>query len=68
MPPVGKEEKKGRWSADLVLDLYSNLLTEIWEIVSALIGEAILALLFNLAVHRSSLLTTFNGGSFPHSS
>ena len=52
MRPVGKEEKKERWSADLVLDLYSNLLTEIWEIVSALIGEAILAFLFNLAVRQ----------------
>ena len=47
-----KEDKKGKWSSDLVLDLYSNLLAEIWEIVSALIGEAILAFLFTLAVRK----------------
>ena len=41
-----KEDKEGKWSTDFVLDLYLNLLMEIWEIVSALIGEAILALLF----------------------
>ena len=47
-----KEDKGGKWSSDLVLDLYSNLLVEIWEVVSALIGEAILALLFNLSVQK----------------
>jgi hypothetical protein len=47
-----KEEKGGKWSSDLVLDLYSNLLTEIWEVVSALIGEAILAFLFTLAIRK----------------
>jgi len=46
------EKKKGRWSADLLLELYSNLLVEIWEIVSALIGETILALLFTLAIRK----------------
>jgi len=45
-----KEEKKAKWSTDLVLDFYSKLLMEIWEIVSELIGEAIVELLFNLAV------------------
>jgi hypothetical protein len=50
-PPV-KEDKGGKWSSDLVLDLYSNLLTEIWELVSALIGEAILAFLFTLAIRK----------------
>ena len=45
-----KEDKKGKWSIDLVLDLYSNLLIETWEIVSSLIGEALLALLFTLAI------------------
>jgi len=50
-PPV-KEDKGGKWSSDLVLDLYSNLLTEIWELVSALIGEAILAFLFSLAIRK----------------
>ncbi len=48
-----KEEKKGKLSIDLVLDLYSTLLVEIWEIVTSLIGEAILAFLFCLAVEKS---------------
>jgi len=52
MAPVVKEDKGGKWSSDLVLDLYSNLLAEIWELVSALIGEAILAFLFNLAIRK----------------
>jgi hypothetical protein len=47
-----KEDKGGKWSSDLILDLYSNLLTEIWEVVSALIGEAILAFLFTLAIRK----------------
>jgi hypothetical protein len=42
----------GKGSSDQVLELYSNLLREIWEIVSALIGETILVLLFRLAVRR----------------
>jgi hypothetical protein len=50
MPSGVKGDRGGKWSSDLVLDLYSNLLIEIWEVVSALIGEAILALLFNLSV------------------
>ena len=50
--PASKGDKKGNWSLDLVLDLYSNLLTEIWEIVSALIGEAVLAFLFNLSTRK----------------
>jgi hypothetical protein len=49
---VAKENKGGKWTSDLVLDLYSNLLMEIWEVVSALIGEAILELLFNLAIQK----------------
>ena len=52
MAPAVKEDKGGKWSFDLVLDLYSNLLTEIWELVSALIGEAILAFLFTLAIRK----------------
>ena len=52
MGPGGKEDKKGKLSIDLVLDLYSNLLMEIWEIVSSLIGEAILSLLLNLAIQK----------------
>ena len=47
-----KEDKEGKWSTDFVLDLYLNLLMEIWEIVSALIGEAILALLFLSAIRK----------------
>jgi hypothetical protein len=47
-----KDDKRGRWSSDLVLDLYSNLWAEIWELVSALIGEAILAFLVALAVRK----------------
>jgi len=50
-PPV-KKDRGVKWSSDLVLDLYSNLLTELWEIVSALIGEAILAFLFTLAIRK----------------
>ena len=47
-----KDEKGGKWSSDLILNLYSNLLTEMWELVSALIGEAILAYLFTLAIRK----------------
>jgi len=32
MTPARKEDKRGKWSSDLVLDLYSNLLAEIWEL------------------------------------
>lgn len=52
MVPGPKEEKKGKLSIELVLDLYSTLLVEIWEIVSSLIGEAILAFLFCLAIEK----------------
>ncbi len=52
MASVTKENTKGKWSADLLLELYSNLLAEIWEIVSALIGETILELLFTLAIRK----------------
>ncbi len=52
MARVPKDEKKGKWSSDLVLDLYSNLLTEVWELVSALIGEATLAFLVSLAIRK----------------
>ena len=47
-----KEVKGGKWTSDLVLDLYANLLSEVWEVVSAFIGEAILELLFNLAIRK----------------
>ena len=52
MVPGPKEGRKGVLSIELVLDLYSNVLMEIWEIVSSLIGEAILSLLLNLAIQR----------------
>jgi hypothetical protein len=52
MTPAMRGDKGGKWSSDLVLDLYSNLLAEIWEVVSALIGEAILAFLFALAIQK----------------
>ena len=47
-----KGDKEEKWSKDFILDLYSNLLLEIWEIVSALIGETILALLFLSAIRK----------------
>jgi hypothetical protein len=52
MAALAKENKTGKWPSDLVFDLYSNLLTEIWEDVSALVGEAILELLFTLAIQE----------------
>ncbi len=52
MATTVKKERGGKWSSDLVLDLYSNLLTELWEVVSALIGEAILAFLFTLVIRK----------------
>jgi len=42
----------GKGSSDQVLELYTNLLLEIWEVVSALIGETILTLLFHLAIKK----------------
>jgi hypothetical protein len=47
-----REIKKEERSSELVPDLYSNLVLEIWEIASELIGEAILALLFRLAIRN----------------
>lgn len=52
MASTTREDKEGKWSSDFVLDLYSNLVVEVWEIVSALIGEAILALLFVSAIRK----------------
>ncbi len=43
-------KQEGKRSTDLLLDLYSNLLMQVWEIVAALIGESILELLFTHAV------------------
>jgi hypothetical protein len=47
-----KEGREEKFSSDLVSDLYTNLLKEIWESVSGLIGEAILTLLFNLSIRK----------------
>ena len=52
MVPEPKESGKGKLSIELVLDLYSNVMMEIWEIVSSLIGEAILSLLLSLAIQK----------------
>jgi len=47
-----KGDKEGKGSTDFILDLYANLLGEIWEIVSALIGETVLAVLFLSAIRK----------------
>jgi hypothetical protein len=52
MGSVMKENKEKKGPTNLVLELYANLLVEIWEIVSALIGEAILTLLFLSAIRK----------------
>ncbi len=52
MTSVLKEDKEGKWSTDFILDLYANLLVEIWEMVSALLGETVLALLFLSAIRK----------------
>ncbi|MBM4348870.1 MAG: hypothetical protein KG012_09985 [Deltaproteobacteria bacterium] len=51
---MAKEIKGGKYTSDLVLDLYSSLLLEVWEVVSAMVGEAILELLFNLSIKKIS--------------
>jgi hypothetical protein len=53
----GRREEK--FSSDLILDLYTNLLKEIWETVSGLIGEAILVLLFHLTIQKIGEKYTF---------
>jgi hypothetical protein len=52
MVSILKEGKEKKGAADLILDLYSTLLAEIWEIVSALIGETILTLLLLSAIRK----------------
>lgn len=47
-----KEGREEKFVSDLISDLYTNLLKEIWEGVSALIGEAILTLLFHQAIRK----------------
>jgi hypothetical protein len=52
MASMVKEDKEGKRSTDFIVDLYANLLVEIWEMVSALIGETVLALLFHSAIQK----------------
>jgi hypothetical protein len=52
MGSVMKEGKEKKGATDFVLELYTNLLVEIWEIASALIGEAILTILFLSAIRK----------------
>jgi hypothetical protein len=47
-----KEGKEEKFSSVIILDLYANLMTEIWEIVSSLVGEDILGLLFTSAIRK----------------
>ncbi len=47
-----REESKGKWSSELILEIHSSLLSELWEFVSALIGGATLELLFASAVQK----------------
>jgi hypothetical protein len=47
-----KEGREEKFVSDLIADLYANLLGEVWESVSALIGEAILTLLFRQAIRK----------------
>jgi hypothetical protein len=51
---MAKDIKGGKYTSDLVLDLYAGLLSEVWEVVSAMVGEAILELLFNLSIKKVS--------------
>jgi hypothetical protein len=59
---MAKEAKAGKWTSDLVLDLYASLLSEVWEVVSALIGEAILELLINLSIKKIGEKYSFLNG------
>ncbi len=52
MTAVTREDKKAMRPSEPIMDLYASLLLEIWEIVSELIGEAILELLFTLAIRK----------------
>ncbi len=47
-----REDREENGSSGLMVGLYSSLLLKIWEIVSELIGEAILELLFTLAIRK----------------
>ncbi len=51
---MAKDIKGGKFTSDLVMELYINLLLEVWEVVSAMVGEAILALLFKLSIKNLS--------------
>ena len=47
-----KEGREEKFSSDLILDLYTNLLKDVWDGVSSLIGETILVLIFHLAIQK----------------
>jgi hypothetical protein len=49
-----KENRQGNTPSDVILDLYSGLLLDVWKIASELIGEAILELLFSQTIRRIS--------------
>jgi len=57
--PSAKKDRGVQLSSGLVLELYSDLLTELWEVVSALIGEAILAFLFSLSIRKLAVKHPF---------
>jgi hypothetical protein len=54
-----KEGKEEKFSSMIIFDLYANLMTEIWEIVSSLIGEAILGFLFTSTIQKIGEKYTF---------
>ncbi|MFB3887196.1 MAG: hypothetical protein ACE144_18380 [Thermodesulfobacteriota bacterium] len=52
MASVVTRNKEGKGPTEFIWDLYANLLVEIWEMASALIGETVLALLFRSAIQK----------------
>jgi hypothetical protein len=57
--PPGRNDSRGKYSSDLVLDVYCNLFQEVWDVVSALVGEALLELLLKSAVLKLKDRTPF---------
>jgi len=49
---MAREMREGKFTSDLVLNVYANLLVDLWDVVSAMVGEAILELLFNLSIKK----------------
>jgi len=54
MATLREPVEKAPGSADLILNLYATLLQDTWDIVSELIGEAILALLLASSLEKVS--------------